>query len=118
MQSDSPRGGRVREFKILRMKWIIRMLRYLFWLIVVWWTAALLRRIVGKMIRGGSESKPYVDGPGNAVTQKLVRDPVCGMHLAEGLSVSLQRGGEVLHFCSPECREKYLSGTQNLSASA
>lgn len=100
------------------MKLIIRILRYLFWLVVVWWSVALLRRIVGMMVSGGSGSKPYMDSPGNTESQKLVRDPICGMHLAEGLAVSLRQGGELLHFCSPECRDKYLNGTQELSASA
>jgi YHS domain-containing protein len=100
------------------MTFIARMLRYLFWLVVVSWSVALLRRIVGKMLSGGSGPQPYVDVPNNAVSQKLVRDPVCGMHVAEGLAFPLKQGGEVLHFCSAECRDKYVSGTQKFSASA
>jgi YHS domain-containing protein len=84
-----------------------RVLRYLFWLVVVSWSVAILRRIVGKMISGDVGPKPYVDTPNNAVNQKLVRDPICGMHLAEGLATPLRQGGEILHFCSAECRDKY-----------
>ena len=100
------------------MTFIARMLRYLFWLVVVSSTVAVLRRLVGKMVSGGTGSEPYVHGPNDAVSQKLVRDPVCGMHVAEGLALPLKQSGEVLHFCSAECRNKYLSGTQKFSASA
>ena len=97
---------------------IARLLRYLFWIVVVSWSVAILRRIVGKMVSGGVRSNPYMDVPNDAVNQKLVRDPVCGMHVAEALALQLQEGGETLHFCSTECRDKYMSGTQKISASA
>jgi YHS domain-containing protein len=95
-----------------------RVLRYLFWLVVVSWAVVILRRIVGKMIGGDVRPKPYVDVPNNAVNQKLVRDPICGMHLAEGLAVPLRQGEEILHFCSAECRDKYLGETRKVLASA
>ena len=97
---------------------IARMLRYFFWLVVVTSCVAILRRIVGKMVSGGASSKPYVDVPSDAVNQKLVRDPICGMHVAEGLALPLKQGGEVVHFCSAPCRDKYLNGTEKISASA
>jgi YHS domain-containing protein len=100
------------------MTFIARMLRYLFWLFVVSWSVAILQKIVGKMASGEAGPKPYVDVPNDAVNQKLVRDPVCGMHLAEGLSLPLKQGGEIVHFCSPDCRDKFLNGTQKISASA
>ncbi len=93
------------------------MLRYLFWLVVVSSAFALLRRLVGKMVGGGA-AEPYADAPNKAVNQKLVRDPVCGMHVAEGLALPLTQGGELLHFCSTECRDKFLRETQKFSASA
>lgn len=77
-----------------------------------------MRRVVGKMMTGDDQAKPRVDATTEAVSQKLVRDPVCGMHVAEGLAVPLKQGAEVLHFCSAECRDKYLSHTRKISASA
>jgi YHS domain-containing protein len=99
------------------MTFIARMLRYLFWVIVISGCVAILRRIVEKMGSGAS-AKPYVDVPTDAVNQKLVRDPVCGMHLAPGLALPLKQGAETLYFCSAECRDKYENGRQKLSASA
>ena len=100
------------------MTFIVRMLRYFFWLLVISWSVAILRRIVGKMITGDSGTKPDVDVPNDAISKKLVRDPVCGMHVAEGLALPLKQGGEVLYFCSAECRDKYLNGAEKFSASA
>jgi uncharacterized protein len=100
------------------MTFIVRMLRFLFLVVIVSWAVAILRRIVGQMVRANTGSKPYMDVPNNSVNQKLVRDPVCGMHLAPELAVPLQQGGELLHFCSPECRDKFLNGNQKISASA
>lgn len=94
------------------------MLKYLFWLLIVSSTVAMLRKIVGNMAVGDAGSKPGMDVPNSAVNQKLVRDPVCGMHVAEGLALSIKQGGEMVHFCSAECRDKFLDGTQKISASA
>ena len=95
---------------------IVRMLRYLFWVVVVCWTYALLRRLLGQMAAGDRRSRPGMDVPNDAVTQKLVRDPVCGMHVAEGLALPLKQGAETLFFCSAECRDKFLSQRRNIAA--
>lgn len=40
--------------------------------------------------------------------ESMVKDPVCGTYLPPGDAVTLRRHGETLHFCSTECRDKYL----------
>jgi hypothetical protein len=99
------------------MTFIARILRYLFWLLIASWSLAILRRIVSNMGRGAEHSSGApMDVPSDAVTRKLVRDPECGMHIAEGLAIPLGQGGEIVQFCSVECREKYLSKTQKFAA--
>jgi YHS domain-containing protein len=98
------------------MVFLARILRFLFWLLIVSWSVSILRRIVGRMGQGANQTKPAVDEPSEAVSQKLVRDPVCGMHVAEGLSLPLREGTEILHFCSVECRDKYLEGAKKFAA--
>jgi YHS domain-containing protein len=98
------------------MTLIARMLKYVFWLLIVSWSVAILRKIVGNM--GDAGPKPDIDVANNAVNQKLLRDPVCGMHVAEGLALAIKQGGETVHFCSVECRDKFLDGIQKISASA
>ncbi|MGB7731638.1 MAG: hypothetical protein WBL50_26700 [Candidatus Acidiferrum sp.] len=100
------------------MTFIARVLKYLFWLLIVSWSVAMLRKIVGNMAMGDAGPKQDVDVMNNAVNQKLVRDPVCGIHVAEGLALSIKQSGEIVHFCSAECRDKFLDGTQKISASA
>jgi YHS domain-containing protein len=100
------------------MTFLARILRYLFWLLVVSWSVALLRRLVQRMGREAAKSQPYVDVPGDALARKLVRDPVCGMHLAETLALPLRQEGELLHFCSADCRDQYIKESQKFAANA
>jgi YHS domain-containing protein len=100
------------------MSFIVRMLKYLFWVLVVSWSVAILQKIVGKMVNGSAEQAPHPNVPNVAVNQRLVRDPICGIHIAEGLALPLKYHGETLHFCSSECRDKFLDETPKISASA
>ena len=100
------------------MTFIARIFRYLFWLLVVSWSVSILRRIVNGMDNRAQGPKPYVDVPNDAISQRLVRDPVCGMHIAEGIALPLQQAGALVHFCSAECRDKYVSGTRKYAANA
>ncbi|HWB82747.1 MAG TPA: hypothetical protein VG675_01320 [Bryobacteraceae bacterium] len=38
---------------------------------------------------------------------ELKKDPVCGTYVAESASVTRTFNGQVVHFCSKECRDKY-----------
>jgi YHS domain-containing protein len=98
------------------MTFIARIFRFLFWLLVVSWSVALLRRVVGRMAMDRAKGQPDVVVPPDTSARKLVRDPVCGMHMAETIAIPLRSGGELLNFCSLACRDKYLSGSQKLAA--
>jgi YHS domain-containing protein len=37
----------------------------------------------------------------------LKKDPVCGTYVSTSASVTRTVNGELLHFCSKECRDKY-----------
>jgi len=41
---------------------------------------------------------------------RLVRDPVCGVYVAEVLAIPLREGTQTVHFCSIACRDKYAGG--------
>ena len=88
------------------MSFLGRMLRFLFWFLVVSGIVKLLGRVIGGVASGSRTES--VKGPEPAKPQKrLVRDPVCGMHMAEELALPLQANGDVLYFCSEGCRSKY-----------
>lgn len=98
------------------MTFIVRMLRFIFWVVILSWSVALLRRLVQRMGQGAARSQAPMDVPADAQARKLVRDPVCGMHMAEVLALPLRQDGELLHFCSAACRDKYLGETRKLAA--
>jgi len=94
---------------------LARIIRFLFWLLVLSWGISLLRRFFGWMLRGvggTSPNRPVQDTPAN---RRLVRDPLCGMHVAEELARPVRAGNEMIHLCSLECRDRYLSETQKLA---
>lgn len=106
------------------MNFIERMLKYLFWLLVVSWSVWLLKRALGWMFSqtapaqtdryGYGDEKS--DAPSGLAARKLVRDPVCGVYIAEVLAVPLRDGGELVHFCSTACRDQYAKNVQRLAA--
>jgi len=103
------------------MNFLVRVVRFLIWLLVLSWGLRLLRRIVGSMLRNDQAPAPRTadsaDGiPASSTGRRLVRDPVCGMHVDETLSIPLREGGELLHFCSPACRDAYAVSTRKFAA--
>jgi YHS domain-containing protein len=101
------------------MTFIARILRFLFWVLIVSWSVSLLRRLVNSMGAAATGSEQPIDVPSDAVSRKLVRDPVCGMHLAEGLAIAERSsGGEPVFFCSEECRNKFVDEPKKFAANA
>jgi hypothetical protein len=98
------------------MAFLARILRFLFWVLIVSWTTSILRRLVARMGQGAGDAPGSVNRPGEAASERLVRDPICGMHVAEGLTLPLREGTEILHFCSAGCRDKYLGGAGKFAA--
>jgi hypothetical protein len=99
------------------MNFLSRIVRYLFWVIVAVWGMRLLRWIFGVALRNaspvaGSSRAPEMPHQ----NRRLVRDPVCGTHVAELLSIPLREGSETVHFCSEQCREKYMAGLRRYAA--
>jgi YHS domain-containing protein len=38
---------------------------------------------------------------------ELKKDPVCGIYVSTAVSITKRIDGELVHFCSKECRDKY-----------
>lgn len=103
------------------MNFLARIVRFLFWLLVLSWGLRLLRYIVGRMLRNNQGAAPQpadsADGiPAPSAARRLVRDPVCGMHVDETRSIPWRDGGELLHFCSPACRDAYAVNVKKFAA--
>lgn len=91
------------------MGFLGRVFRFLFWVLILSWVMKLLgRALSGSLRRASGEGTDRATGPEPAATGKrLVRDPVCGMHLAQELALPATANGETRYFCSPECRAKF-----------
>jgi YHS domain-containing protein len=103
------------------MTFLARIFRFLFWLLVVSWSVWLLRRVFGSLLQNAA-SGPQQQGDASSSPQtpktarRLVRDPVCGMHVDETLSIPMREGDELLHFCSIACRDAYVVSSKKFAA--
>ena len=66
-----------------------------------------LRRGAAPLRRDRAAARPPAPGP----VEEMVQDPACGTWVPLSQALSARRGNETLHFCSPECRDKYLKET-------
>ena len=57
--------------------------------------------------RDVSRQPPPASAPNVVLGGELKKDPVCGTYVSTGASVTRTVDGQVLHFCSKECRDKY-----------
>ncbi len=54
--------------------------------------------------------RPEVEG-WNTVhgANEMVRDPVCGIYIPAQEAVSVVKAGKTVHFCSDECRQRFVN---------
>jgi len=104
------------------MGFISGVMRFLLWVLVLWWSAQLLRRSVAWLLRGAVKPGERDRNAGSDAAEpakngarKLVRDPVCGVHIAQDRAIGLA-GTEVVYFCSTSCRDQYAENGKKLAA--
>lgn len=99
------------------------MFRLIFELLLTIVVITVLKSIIGIVLKGlGQAMKPgstqhgsTMPGsgprPANQVplTGELKKDPVCGTYIAAATAIKEKVGGQTLHFCSTECRDKYVA---------
>lgn len=94
------------------------MFRLLFDLLLLVVAITVLKGIVGIVLRGfgdamrsSSSNVPRSSPtPGQVpLTGELKKDPVCGTYISTATSIKERVGSEVYHFCSQECRDKYVA---------
>jgi YHS domain-containing protein len=47
--------------------------------------------------------------PPVSASGELRKDPVCGTYVSTAASITRTVGGQVVYFCSKECRDKYVA---------
>jgi len=87
------------------------MLRFLFVeiifpLVVVWLALRALKSLIAGF-QSGSAPRSRTQPPPVSTGGELKKDPVCGTYVSTAVSLTRSVNGEVLHFCSKECRDKY-----------
>lgn len=86
------------------------MFRALAELILFTIAVSVIRSVISSVQRAffNSRSRPIVRAPSaGAGSTMLKQDPVCGTYVAIDSSLKRIVHGQVLHFCSAECRDKY-----------
>lgn len=46
--------------------------------------------------------------PQRLPVEEMVKDPSCGIWVPVSQAITVGQGQETLHFCSPECRDRFL----------
>jgi len=97
---------------------LVSLLRFLFWLLVIRWGVRLLGRVLRSMLQKSSApvAEHHAQGVKPELSRRLVRDPVCGMHVDEALAIPSRDGGERVHFCSQACRDAYRGSVKKFAA--
>ena len=95
------------------------LIRFLFWVLIVSWVIKLVGRLFSGTGQPAARGRSSATADHPAVRSKrLVKDPVCGMHLAEELALPMSANGETQYFCSQECRSKYENSVLRRAAGA
>jgi YHS domain-containing protein len=92
------------------------MFRVIFYLLLTVVVISVLKSIVGIFLKGVAQAmKASSSAPGprqsNQVplTGELKKDPVCGTYIAAASSIKETVAGQTIHFCSAQCRDKYVA---------
>lgn len=94
------------------MEFLAQVFEIFLWVVFILWG---LRKLAGWVQR--SNARPPVERQQPAPVKTLHQDPQCGTYVAEDISCRLEEGGKTLHFCSEECRMRYVA-RQNRAARA
>ena len=83
---------------------MIGFLRFLFFLAVAYLLISGIRRL---FLPTSSPQRNRSEGKGQE-GMLMVKDPQCGRFVLEGEAIRTSFRGQVLHFCSLECRDRYM----------
>lgn len=80
-------------------------------LTVIRMMAGVITKGLSEMLNSNAEqnahSGPRRDQPSSPAGGELKRDPVCGTFVPASTAFVKQVGGDTIHFCSADCRDKF-----------
>jgi hypothetical protein len=80
------------------------MARLILWAILL----VIVVRSLSRLLHGVLEGAGYTREPNPQRSVGLVRDPVCGVFVVPGKSLSDGTGSSTRYFCSEDCRRKWI----------
>jgi len=92
---------------------MLRFFLYLIDLVVLFFVLRRLLDVFVHLVRGRrvqfrTSTAGFDRGEGpRTIRGETARDPICGTFVSTELSHRLKQGDHTLHFCSPECLERY-----------
>jgi YHS domain-containing protein len=84
------------------------LLRFLLFITAFFLLRRLLTRLFGKKPGSSQKRTEPQAGPRQEISGHTVKDPQCGTYVATSIAVPLQLKGKTYHFCSTQCRDRYL----------
>lgn len=81
--------------------------RLIAFLIAISVIRSVIRFVLGLRGQLSTQTRTRVNRPAGGPATMLQQDPVCGTYVAIDTSLKTIVNGKVVHFCSPECRDKY-----------
>jgi YHS domain-containing protein len=82
-----------------------RIIRYILSGILLGGIVSLLHDGVQSFVPASGFRPPSRSGP-----LPLFRDPICGTFVSPEISFRARRAHQIEHFCSEQCRDRYLNG--------
>jgi len=76
--------------------------------------AWLMRKLLARVL--GNSRQASAPPPVTRSAIALHRDPWCGTYVSPEISFPLEQAGQVLHFCSAECRARYRASSQRAAS--
>jgi len=93
------------------------MFRAIFYLLLTVLLITFLRAVMRLIFQGfadlmnpqAGQQSQQAGGHRVPLTGELKKDPTCGTYISAATSIKETVGGETLHFCSKQCRDKYVA---------
>jgi YHS domain-containing protein len=94
---------------------MFRVILYLLFAVIL---ISVLRAVMGIIAKGfgeligprhGQAQSSQTPGKQVPLSGELKKDPACGTYIAAASSIQEKVGGEILYFCSKQCRDKYVA---------
>jgi YHS domain-containing protein len=82
-------------------------MRYMVQIALLLFVLYIFGRFIAGLIKSSNAAQK--SGSPKDAAGRMVKDPVCGMYMDARLAIKLEKRSEVVHFCSEECKNKYIN---------